>query len=86
MTARMGYTFAIEIKTIAMATINFTDTLYATVTQRGVTLANLTLMGMTSFPDIVRELRSALGNVAGITTLLLRNTSQGWSDRRALMF
>lgn len=86
--AHAGYTFAIEINEIpnTMATINCTDTIFATVKLRGITLASLTLNGMTSFSDVVREVRTSIGNVAGLATLQLRNLTQGWSRNSALLF
>lgn len=86
--AHMGYTFVIVINEIpnTMATINCTDIIFATVKLRGKTLASLTLNGMTSFSDVVREVRTSIGNVAGLATLQLRNPTQGWSHNSALLF
>lgn len=69
-----------------MATITCTDTIFATVKLRGVTLASFTLRGMSSFSDVVRHVRSSVGDVAGLATLQLRNSSQGWSRSSALLF
>lgn len=69
-----------------MATINSTDTIFATVKLRGVTLGSYTLSGMTGFSDVVRHVRNSVGKVAGLATLQLRNSSQGWSHNSALLF
>lgn len=69
-----------------MATINYTDTLFATISQRGNILATLRLVGMSSFADIVREIRSSTGTAAGLINLSLRNSTQGWSRNSALLF
>ncbi|MDE7024781.1 MAG: hypothetical protein K2O88_02740 [Paramuribaculum sp.] len=68
-----------------MATINHSDTIFATVKLRGITLTTLTLKGMTSFSDVIREIRIAIGHVAGLATLQLRNPTQGWSHSSALL-
>lgn len=69
-----------------MATINYTDTLFATISQRGNILATLRLVGMSSFADIVREIRASIGTAAGLINLSLRNSTQGWSRNSALLF
>lgn len=69
-----------------MATINSSDTIFATVKLRGVTVGSFTLSGMTGFSDVVRHVRHSVGNLAGLVTLQLRNCSQGWSRNSALLF
>ena len=68
-----------------MATINCTDIIYATVKMRGRTLASLSINGVTSFKEVVREVRASIGSVAGLATMQLRNSSQGWTQSSALL-
>ncbi|MDE6265687.1 MAG: hypothetical protein K2M11_11170 [Paramuribaculum sp.] len=68
-----------------MATILSTDILYATVSQRGTTIATLTLSGMSSFAEIVKHIRSIIKDTIGMLTLNLRNGTQGWREERNII-
>lgn len=68
-----------------MATISSTDTIFATVKQRGSMIANLRLSGVESMAHVMREVRSHLGTVSGLLTIDLRNQSQGWMSRQSVM-
>lgn len=68
-----------------MGTINSSDIIFATVKQRGITLASIKLSGITSFAEILRHLRRSLSGIMGMTTIDLRNGSQGWQQRRTVM-
>lgn len=61
------------------------DTIFATVIQRGIVKTTLCLNGLSSESDIIRRVRSAMGNLLGLTTIELRNGSQGWSQQRTVM-
>ncbi len=65
-----------------MGTINSSDIIFATVKQRGITLASIKLSGITSFAEILRR---SLSGTMGMTTIDLRNGSQGWQQRRTVM-
>ena len=65
-----------------MATIESSDIIFATVRQRGQVLTTLRISGITSLSEIVTSLR---GVARGITTIDLRNGSQGWSRRHTVM-
>ncbi|MDE7411847.1 MAG: hypothetical protein K2M94_07395 [Paramuribaculum sp.] len=68
-----------------MTTILPSDTIFATVRQRGTTLADIRLSGISSIRDILIYLRRTLGTIAGLATIDLRNGSQGWQQRHTVM-
>lgn len=68
-----------------MKTIALTDTIFATVIRRGITVAIIRLNGLTSVGQVVARLRDTLEGVRGMVTLALRNSSRGWTDRRAVL-
>lgn len=43
-----------------------------------------TLTGVASYGDLMGAVRSMAPGVSGMATLSVRNTTGGWSDRRAL--
>jgi hypothetical protein len=65
-----------------MANIEFNDIVFATITQRGATLASLKLSGITSMAHLIQYVRNYVGK--GMATLTVRNSSQGWSSTQAL--
>ena len=67
-----------------MKQITSNDTIFATVRGRNSIIANLRLCGMNSMADVVASVRDAVGE--GLLTLTLRNGSQGWTDRRSILF
>ncbi len=68
-----------------MTTIKSTDVIFATVIQRGVVLASLRLSGITSLPELLKKIMRTITGAVGITTIDLRNGSQGWQQRRTIM-
>ncbi len=56
--------------------ISSTDTIFATVCQRGRQVYSTVGTGFTSMSDVVGRLRGA---ASGMVTLTVRNSSQGWS-------
>lgn len=62
-----------------------TDIIYATVTQRGKTLASVRLIGICTLADILNYLQSILKESIGLVTFKLRNSSQGWNHERSVM-
>ncbi len=68
-----------------MGTINSSDIIYATLSQHGRQLASFRFSGLTSFADIVRQLRRTMSGSLGLVNLRLRNSSQGWSHDRPLI-
>lgn len=68
-----------------MATIDFNDVIYVTLTQRGNVIATLTLSGISSVEAIVQQLRGLAKTCAGLVTLQLRNFTKGWSQSRNLL-
>lgn len=65
-----------------MATILSSDVIFATVRQRGQVMTTLRLSGITSFGDVV----ASVGRLfKGITTIDLRNGTQGWNRRHTVM-
>ncbi len=69
-----------------MATINSSDIIFATVIQRGRTIASVRLSGMRTVNDIIRYLSGVVKNTVGMITLSLRNGTQGWQQERNVMF
>ncbi len=65
-----------------MATIESSDIIFATIRQRGQILTTLRLSGITSLSEIVSSLH---GIARGLTTIDLRNGSQGWSSRHTVL-
>ena len=68
-----------------MATICSTDTIFATVSYCGSMIANMRISGAESMAQVMIAVRSRVGHVAGLVTVDLRNTSQGWNSRRSVM-
>lgn len=58
------------------------DIICATLRQRGVEVASLQISGVNSLAEILRRIPAAL---RGLTTIDLRNRSQGWQQRRTVM-
>lgn len=67
-----------------MAAIGYDDVVYATVTQRGIRLAEMRFSGMTSMEAVIRNMRNLIGSAMGMVTLNVRNMSQGWTQKRSL--
>lgn len=65
-----------------MTTILSSDTIFATIRQRGRLLLTLQLHGVTSLSDIINRLR---GEIKGLATISLRNSTQGWSRDHTVM-
>lgn len=68
-----------------MATILSTDVMFATVKQRGNTLATLRLSGMSSLADIINYIKTIVKGRMGLLTLSLRNSTQGWAQERNII-
>lgn len=68
-----------------MNTICNSDKIFATVITRGVTIYRTTFEGNLSFEEIIRAIsRSISGLAAGMVTIILRNSTQGWALRKAM--
>jgi hypothetical protein len=67
-----------------MATIQSDDVVFATLTQRGSTLASLKLSGITSMTHLLEYVHRYAGTLRGMATLVVRNSSQGWTSKQAL--
>lgn len=65
-----------------MVTLSSTDIVYATLRQRGRIVDTIRLSGVTSLSEVVTRLK---GIAAGLTTIDLRNGTQGWSSRHTVM-
>lgn len=68
-----------------MATILTSDILYATISQRGTTIASLTLSGVSSIAEIINRIKSVVKNTIGMLTINLRNGTQGWRQQRNII-
>lgn len=69
-----------------MATIHYDDHLFVTALQGGMAFASLSSSGFTSFTDVLSALRQQKATVAGMVTIRLRNTSQGWNRTQTVYF
>lgn len=68
-----------------MKTISISDKIFATVKLYGRTIFNVAMDGMSSMEDVVRYVSSSIhGMASGMVTVVVRNGSQGWSERRSL--
>lgn len=66
-------------------TISRTDIIFARVYRMGREIANLRFTGMNSEADIFAELRRHIGSSHALLDLVLRNGTQGWSNRRPVV-
>lgn len=64
--------------------LNSNDTIFATVISGGKTIVSLTLSGFTSMSDVIKLICNKLGEVSGLVTVELRNSTLGWLERRSL--
>jgi hypothetical protein len=67
-----------------MATIQINDVVFATISQRGSTLASLKLSGITSMTHLLQYVRKYVSTLKGMATLVVRNSSQGWTATQSL--
>ena len=67
-----------------MANIQSDDVVFATISQRGSALASVKLSGITSMTHLLQYLRQYLSTLKGMATLVVRNSSQGWTSTQAL--
>ncbi len=63
--------------------ISSSDTLFASVTLRGREIFNKCLSGVSAVSEVISDLRSD-PTVAGLVTLRLRNSTQGWTRTQIL--
>lgn len=68
-----------------MGVINKSDIIFATLLQRGKQIVSIRLSGVRSWEDIISFLRTMVCNCVGLTTLRLRNGSQGWAQQRSII-
>lgn len=67
-----------------MANISSSDFIFATLMHNGDVIANLHATGFSSLHDIMVALRNKTTGITGLTTLNVRNPSQGWSATRPI--
>lgn len=67
-----------------MININPLDRLFVTVRQNGVTRMITELSGVTSFADIVSAMRSSMPGLLGLATVMVRNSTEGWTSSRSV--
>lgn len=68
-----------------MSTFSSSDLIFATVLNRGDVIASMRLSGVSSYTELLSAVRSRVGHVGGLSTLSVRNSSQGWSARQAVI-
>jgi hypothetical protein len=67
-----------------MANIQSDDVLFATISQRGSTMASMKLSGVTSMSHLMNILHKSMSSLKGMATIVVRNSSQGWTSTQAL--
>lgn len=60
------------------------DTIRATILRHGMTIANLSISGVNSLSAAINKILSSLGRTPGLITIVLRNTTQGWTQRHSV--
>lgn len=69
-----------------MKRINSSDVIIATLTQRGRNVANFRISGLSDISQVIDYIRRTISGLIGMTSLRLRNGSQGWVTELSLMF
>lgn len=64
-----------------MATISFSDVIFATLTLHGIIKARIRVSGIRTFNQILAQLQAAVPGKRGMATIDIRNSSQGWNYR-----
>lgn len=67
-----------------MATFTINDTIFATVSAGTSTILNRTLSGAASINDAIRIICRELAGHIGLVTVYLRNSTQGWLEKRVV--
>lgn len=67
-----------------MHNISLHDTMMVRATAMGRVVADFCASGFCDITSVLRETCSRLGDARGIVELSLRNSTQGWTTRRAL--
>lgn len=67
-----------------MATLTVNDTIFATVSTGSNTILNHTLSGAASINDAIRIICRELAGYIGLVTVYLRNSTQGWLEKRVV--
>lgn len=68
-----------------MAQIDGNDTLFATVRQRGIVIARMTIEGVNGLAEVLMRLMGCLNGYSGLATVNLRSSQQGWNRSIPLM-
>lgn len=68
-----------------MGIINKSDIIFATLFQRGRHVVSICMSGAASWNDVIVFLRKVVSECKGLTTLRLRNGSQGWTQQRSII-
>ncbi len=67
-----------------MAKISPLDVLYITIIKHGTTCLNTCVTGLRSLSDIIAHARRNVPDLSGMTTLSVRNTTEGWTARQSV--
>ncbi len=68
-----------------MATINRTDRLYVTIHHGGSKPYTIEMSGLTSLGEVYRQVKGFSNVAAGVVTLHLRNSTQGWTQQHNIV-
>lgn len=69
-----------------MKRIDSSDVIIATLTQRGLNVANLRISGLSDISQVIEYIRRTISGLIGMTSLRLRNGTQGWVEELSLIF
>ncbi len=67
-----------------MALISSTDNVFATAYSRGIEFCRISGTGFSGISDLISKIRNHPSAMPGMVTLIIRNSSQGWSQSRAV--
>ncbi len=67
-----------------MQTLSFQDTLMIRATAMGRVVADFNATGFSNLTDVMHEVCRRVSDARGMIELSLRNSTRGWTTRRAL--
>ncbi len=67
-----------------MQTINYSDSILATATLRGQTIASFRSSGFSCVSDVLKAIRFAAGSAIGLVNINIFNATRCWTQRTAL--
>lgn len=68
-----------------MERINQTDRLFVTISQGGINICSIETSGISTLSEVYKKVKSQANIDAGVVTLRLRNSTQGWTQQHNLV-